>query len=298
MFGMKSHPYSSENYNEVIDFLSKLYQFDPSRPYWLPGRWEYATFLSSPLFRERGHDDWKQFIRIVRSKGAIVGMVNSERPDHNTYIDTHPNHKNLVDELAAWAEKEFKTNKISVWSLDDDVHRKEILRSRGYKKEEINDYWNWCDLGQYKPKVLLPSRYEIASFREGFDLSSRIECSSKAFNTKNFSKEVYYHMQKAPHYNPALDLVIKDKEAVVSLCTVWEDPENNLAIFEPVATTPEYQRKGLGLAILNEGMKKLSDRNIETAYVGFDEDWRKSFYEKAGFTKSVLGNPWTKHLHG
>lgn len=291
---MTYHPYSQKEYGEVIAFLGKLYQTDRERLYWLPGRWEYATYLCSPLFQERGYDNWEPYIQIIRDSGSIVGLVSSENPDHNAYVHTHPDYKHLEDELIAWAENTFATEKITVWSLVNDIHRNKVLMSRGYKKEGISDYWNWCDIGQYEPKVSIPDRYTIASYNDGFDLSSRIDCSSRAFGSKGFSKDVYHHMQRAPHYDPSLDLAIKDNESVVSLCTVWVDPENNLAMFEPVATAPEYQRKGLGTALLNEGLRRLKERRIGTAYVGSTGDWRKSFYYQAGFRESIEGKPWTK----
>jgi predicted N-acetyltransferase YhbS len=293
---MKLHPYTNENYDEVISFLGALYQIDKNRPYWLPGRWEYAAYLCSPLFIERGYPDWKRFIRIARNRNSIVGIVNSENPDHNVYLHTHPNHRGIEEELIEWAEKSFETEKISVWTFDDDTERQAILKSRGYRRDEQNDYLNWCDLTPLEPRVSIPKRYNVVSFEDGFDLTSRIDCSTRAFSSKRFSKEVYRFMQKAPNYDPSLDLVITDKDEVVSLCTVWPDRKNDLGYIEPVATAPEYQRKGLGLAVVNEAMRRLKERGFKTAYVGSAGDWRKAFYTAAGFNKSVLSNPWTKRL--
>ncbi len=286
--------YSRKDYSEVIEFLSQLYRLDSERPYWLPARWEYATYLCSPLFQELGYPDWIEFMRIVRDGNSILGIVNSENPDHNVFLHTHPEHKYLEDELVAWAEENFKTETVSVWTLSDDAHRRAMLEARGYIKEEKNDYLNWCELDEHEPVAPLPEGLEISSFAKGFDLDSRIECSAGAFDSERFSKEVYCFMQKAPNYDPALDLVLKDGEKVVSLCTVWQDRENSLGYFEPVATAPAYQRKGLGFAILNEGMRRLKERKVKRAYVGSYGDWRRKFYIKAGFTRSVLCNPWTK----
>lgn len=291
---MKSYNYTDKDYDEVIEFLGELYQLDDRRPYWLPGRWEYASYLCNPLFSERGYPDWKQYIRIVRDGNSIVGLANSENPDHNAYIHTHTKYKSLENDLIAWVEEKFDFQKITIWCLDDDNRRQEVLRTRGYREEEVNDYLNWCDIGRHEPRVHLPTTFEIVSFEDGFNLDSRIECSSKAFNSKRFSKEVYHFMQKAPSYDPSLDLVIKAGDDVISLCTIWEDRKNNLAYFEPVATHPDFQGKGLGLAIVNEGIRRLRERNIPKAYVGSAGDWRKAFYCKAGFSKSVLCKPWTK----
>jgi predicted N-acetyltransferase YhbS len=289
-------PYNNEEYGEVIDFLGKLYRLDRERPYWLPGRWEYATYLCSPLFLERGYDDWRRYIRIVRDNGAIVGLVNSENPDHNVYVHTHPDFRALEGELIDWAEQSITTEKISVWTMDDDTRRKELLRSRGFVKEEGSECLNWCSLARHEQVVKLPGGFKIASYKDRFDIASKIECSAKAFNSTKYSEEVYRHMQQAPSYNPALDLVVLEKDTVVSLCTIWVDKKNELACFEPVATAPEYQRRGLGLAILNEGIQRLKEMNIKRAYVGSSGDWRRTFYKKAGFAQSVLSNPWTKQL--
>lgn len=286
--------YQDEDYQEVIDFLSLLYRMDITKPYWLPGRWEYATYLCSPLFRERGYPDWKRFIRLVREEGRIVGIVNSENPDDDVFIHTHPDYKHLEGDLLGWAENNFETEAITVWSLAADNYRNELLIDRGYKKQELNDYLNWCKLDEYEPTVRLPEGYVIASYKDGFDLSSRIRCSARAFDSREFSIDVYRFMQSAPDYDPALDLVVKYGGNVVSLCTFWVDPANNLAYVEPVATAPEHQRKGLGRALLNEGLKRLKSSNIGTAYVGSTGDWRRSFYRSVGFTESVLCKPWTK----
>jgi predicted N-acetyltransferase YhbS len=293
---MTAGPYTIEQYDEVVDFLCSLYRADSKRPYWLPGRWEYATYLCSPLFKERGFPGWDRFIRIIRDNGSIVGLVNSENPDHNAFVHTHPDHRHLEEELIAWAEQTFETDTISVWALNGDDYRARLLKTRGYVKEDKPDYLNWVHLERFEPVVSFPKGYTIASFDEGFDLSSRIECSAKAFGSQPFSKEVYFAMQKAPNYDPALDLVVKNRGTIVSLCTIWKDLRNELGYFEPVATHPEHQRRGLGRAVLNEGMRRLKERNVKTAYVGSAGDWRRSFYRAVGFAESVLCNPWAKRL--
>jgi hypothetical protein len=113
---MGADPYTKDQYDEVIDFLGRLYRADTAKPYWLPGRWEYASYLCSPLFRERGFPDWEQFIRIIRDRGSVVALVNSENPDHNVFVHTHPGYRHLEDELIDWAEQTFETETISVWA--------------------------------------------------------------------------------------------------------------------------------------------------------------------------------------
>jgi ribosomal protein S18 acetylase RimI-like enzyme len=293
---IKVYKYSEKDYFEVINFLGELYQLDRLNPYWLPSRWEYAAFLVYPLSQFRGLPDWKQFIKLLKYEDKIIGVVNSEKPDDDAFIHIHPDYKDLETYFIQIAEKVIGQEKVTIWSLSNDHDRIKILKKRGYKEQEVNDYLNWCDPKKHNSNVLLPKPFVITSFQEGVDLDSRIECVSKAFGSKGFPKEVYYYMQKAPSYNPNIDLVITLKNKVVSLCTVWHDRQNNIGYFEPVATHPDFQKRGLGKAILNEGLKRLNKMGVRLAYVGASGDDRKEFYNSSGFTTRVLIKPWKKQI--
>ena len=54
-------------------------------------------------------------------------------------------------------------------------------------------------------------------------------------------------------------------------------------MFEPVCTRKAYRKKGLGKAMIIEGLRRLKAMGAKKAYVeSYGED-RKSFYNKAGF---------------
>lgn len=244
----------------------------------------------------RNYPDWKRYIYIWKDKGEIVGLVNSESPDENVFIHIHPNYNYLEEELIQWAENNIGKQKIIVWSLVNDTNRNSILKGKGYKKLKVNEYLNWCNLKRYNPNIKIPEGFEVKSFRDVVDLNSKIECASKAFKSDKVPIEVYRYMQNAPSYKPELDLnIVNNKGKVVSLCTIWFDKENNIGYFEPVATHPDYQRKGFGKAILNEGIRRLKKMSVKTAYVGAHGDNRMAFYNASGFTERVLIKPWRKY---
>ncbi len=68
-------------------------------------------------------------------------------------------------------------------------------------------------------------------------------------------------------------------------CTIWFEPENRVALYEPVGCHPDYQRRGLGRAVLYEGMRRLRELGAMRAHVGswLDNSAGAMLYRAAGF---------------
>ena len=45
---------------------------------------------------------------------------------------------------------------------------------------------------------------------------------------------------------------------------------NGVGLFEPVATHPDFQGKGLGKAVMAEGLRRMKAAGMKRAQVGFD----------------------------
>jgi ribosomal protein S18 acetylase RimI-like enzyme len=59
-------------------------------------------------------------------------------------------------------------------------------------------------------------------------------------------------------------------------------------LFEPVGTHPDFQRKGLGKAVMVEGMRRMKAAGMRRAVVGFDPNNAAAFalYTSMGFRAS------------
>jgi mycothiol synthase len=70
-----------------------------------------------------------------------------------------------------------------------------------------------------------------------------------------------------------------------AFCIVWPDSVNQVGLFEPVGTHPDYQRKGLGRAVMLEGLRRLQQRGMSRAMVCTGEDNLPGvkLYESMGF---------------
>jgi len=89
-----------------------------------------------------------------------------------------------------------------------------------------------------------------------------------------------------PVYDPELDIIAVATDGQVgAFCIVWIDPVNQVGLFEPVGTHPDFQRNGLGRAVMLEGLRRLKQRGMKSAIVSTYEDHSLAIklYESIGF---------------
>jgi predicted N-acetyltransferase YhbS len=93
-----------------------------------------------------------------------------------------------------------------------------------------------------------------------------------------------------------LDLfVVAPNGEYAAFCTVWMDEQNGYGNFEPVGTHVEYQRMGLGRALLMEGFHRMAEYGATRSYM----DSGNEFYRRVGFRPTDYSYcPWIKYFTG
>ena len=100
-------------------------------------------------------------------------------------------------------------------------------------------------------------------------------------------------MQTGPNYRLDLSIVsVAPNGDYVSFGGIWYDPLNRFGYVEPVATDPDYRRRGLGRACVLEGIRRCGELGATAAYVATD----KPFYLSFGFNKLHTCRCWEKGL--
>jgi predicted N-acetyltransferase YhbS len=77
---------------------------------------------------------------------------------------------------------------------------------------------------------------------------------------------------------------------LASYCGIWYAPANRLAYVEPVATDPDYRRRGLARAAVLEGIRRASLLGATRAIVGSGQP----FYHAIGFRQIYTTYLWHK----
>jgi mycothiol synthase len=158
-----------------------------------------------------------------------------------------------------------------------DVQRQEILVQRGYVKGTGLGYHWRRDLETSIPETPLPPGYLIRSMGELDEHPARSWASWRAFHSdepdENYDGDWswYQNIQSAPLYRRDLDVVATAPHGeIAAFCTIFYDDTTRSAVCVLVGTAAEHWRRGLGKAVMLEGMKRLKKlgcrRVFATAY--------------------------------
>ena len=152
------------------------------------------------------------------------------------------------------------------------------------------------------PEVTLPSHYRIRNIQGEGEIYRRAAAAYNAFGSSRHFEEYwprYQRFMRSPVYNPTFDLVTESPEGnFASFCIVWPDPVNHIGLFEPVGTHSEFQRRGLGRAVLTEGLRSLQKWGMNRAMVCAEHDNTAAIqlYQAVGFEMKQKLLTYTKSI--
>ena len=303
-------PYKTEeDYWRMREFLRHVFLLnDRLERSWHVARLDYARWHSCMNCAEVGLDE---VVYLWEEGEELVGFVmpDGRRGEAHLLVLPHKRTLTLEEEMLRVAEEclpqvlEDNRKKISVWTPDQDHFRKEILHRHGYTKGDWPEYQWYRDLDLPIEAVPLASGYTIRSLGDGLELLERCYASGLGFHegdiavAVNNRKDVswYRNIQSAALYRRDLDLVaIAPDGAIAAFCTIWFDDVTRSAYFEPVATVPDHQRRGLGKALLTEGLRRLKHMGATRAFVGGFSTAANALYKSVMGGKHEVYERWEK----
>ncbi len=241
------------------------------------------------------------------AQGRIAGVLNPEGKA-DVHLQIHPGLRTpqLEEEMIATAEEHLAEpgadgkHKLLIWADAQDELRQSILTRRGYVKDDWPEYQRRRSLDQEIPEASLAPGYTLRALGETDELPGRSWASWRAFHPDEPDEhyqgwEWYLNIQRMPLYRRDLDVVgVAPDGKIAAFCTIWYDDVTRTAYFEPVGTVPEHQRRGLGKALMFEGLRRMKRLGGNLAFVGSYSEAAGALYAAAGFTAYDLSEAWEK----
>jgi predicted N-acetyltransferase YhbS len=95
---------------------------------------------------------------------------------------------------------------------------------------------------------------------------------------------VEHRLRQCSLYDPALDLAVETTDgSVAGYALFWADPVTRVGLVEPMRVEDAHARRGLGRAMLTEGLDRLVARGMARLKVGFETDAARALYVAVGF---------------
>jgi ribosomal protein S18 acetylase RimI-like enzyme len=188
-----------------------------------------------------------------------------------------------AEAMFAWAETQM-TDRVRAnggdsvnvfWIAEHDRWRRAWLENRGYTLRRLDPTFE-RSLAAPIPTAPLPEGFIIRSSMGEAEAESRARASYAAFQSKwDWDKYLQRRLtfMRSPVYDDDRDIVaVAPDGTIAAFCIIWLDAVNKVGLFEPVGTHPDFQRLGLGRAVLHEGMRRMRAGGMETATVGTGHD--------------------------
>jgi len=296
------------DYWQIRDFLRRIFLLNDRRELsWQTYRFDYWRWHG---IENLGHGNLERDVFIWEdTQGQIAAVLNPEGSGY-VYLQVDLGYRTpeLENEMLILAEEKLAVSKegqrpgLNVFAGKIDELRQDILMRRGYKLSSTWEHHHSRTLSHPAPDVALPEGFKVRALGDVDELPARSLLSWKAFHPNEPIEdydgwEWYLNVQRAPLYRRDLDLIVTSpEEELCSFCTIWFDDVTRTGSFEPVGTAPEYQRLGLGKAVIHEGLRRLEKLGAQMAFVGSGSEGASTFYTSIGFNQCDVSEMWTKVL--
>ena len=297
---------SDKDYWQIREFLRQVSLLNDRHEFaWSLLRWDYWVWHVNMNIC---HLSLQDVIYLWESGGHLVAMLNPDTPGE-AFFQVRPTYRNaeLLSEMLDTAEeklanpKEGGKKELIVWVNEADALFKDILAGRGYRRSRFKaEHMRRRTLTRPGPDPVIPGGYTVRALGDERELPARSWLSWKVFHPdepdeKYQGWEWYRNVQRVPLYNRDLDIVaVAPDGELAAFCTVWVDDVTRTAVFEPVGTHPNHQKRGLGKAVMGEGLRRAQKLGATLASVSSYSEGAHALYASMGFTEFDLLEPWSR----
>jgi GNAT superfamily N-acetyltransferase len=295
-----------DDYWRIREFLREVSLLNDRHDFsWSLLRWDYWRWhINENLF----HFRLPEVVTLWEADGRIAAVLNPDNPGE-VFFQIHPKFAcdGLREEMldTAWERlanpREDGGKELIAWINEKDEAGKELLCARGYVRSRYkSEYMRRRPLCVPMPEFQARDGYLVRGLGDVDEHPARSWLSWKVFHPDEPDEKYegwtwYRNVQRVPIYRRELDIVaVSDRGEMAAFCTVWFDDVTRTAVFEPVGTHPAHQKRGLGKAVMAEGLRRAERLGATLATVSSYSDAAHALYESMGFTEFDLLEPWIR----
>jgi mycothiol synthase len=209
-----------------------------------------------------------------------------------------PMHERVMDEYVAWAEtraREAGLKQLSpFWAMEYDKVLVRLMQEHGFVVVQVDPPVPLFErVLDELPTIQLPVGFTVQGVNNLDDGQLRAAVLHSHFSPNGDWDKFWAEYQQfmgSVVYDGERDLFVRSPDGRgASACIIWFDPVNTVGLFEPVSTHPDFRGKGLGKAVMAEGLRRMKAAGMHRAVVGFDPNnvAALALYTSLGFRASA-----------
>lgn len=265
-------------------------------------RWEGLRFYDA---RPGGDPNWQQNVQLWETvNGQTVGAVIPNGPGQPT-LQIDAAFCYLEPEMLTWAEANIympapdgNGRQVQILVYENNPARQALLASRGYEKLPSGGVIRQLEIGNHASPHLAKGYRILTTNPESLaDCQQLADLLNAAFGrTGHTAVEYQWFTRQAPSFRQHLDLVaIAPDNSFAAYTGIPYDAVNQRGQFEPVCTHPAHWQRGLGKALMQEGLRRLAQMEARDVVVETGSAVAaNALYNSLGFSQTVQGHYWRK----
>ena len=290
-----SRAFTRDDIPGVHAFISGVWRHRGARSYLHIGDFYWALRPGLEFVPERD-------IRLWCAGGDVVGFAWFDGFDAGDYVVGPHSPEGVALEAINWLEEGHRRYALSepfgIAVIEGDGERRARLEERGYRPTDAGGvrFWQRIDPAFDAP---LPEGFVVRAIDGDDDIERRVFVQHNSFESSTATPDVWRALAKLPGYEPELDLIVVAPDGTGAAgCTVWYDKSIKVGEFEPVGTAHAFQRRGIGKALLAEGLRRLRALGAGQAIVqtNITNAPAIALYRSAGFELVATQHRWEKRL--
>jgi mycothiol synthase len=264
------------------------------------------------FYSDYSDSHWHTHINLWECDGKTIGwsLIDPKWRSFDIYVLPELRSSTTEDYILDWSidcltqivRQQGGTEIQTIWVAEHDKKRIQQLEDRGFQRAEYAMWYLEYTLKDRIPEPQIPYGFGVRKVVGNDDIKHRAAAAHQAFGSRQPFDEYwlrYQHFVESPVYDASIDLVTVAPEGVfASFCIVWPDPVNHIGLFEPVGTHPNFRSRGLGKAVVTEGLRNLQNCGMRRAAVCVESSNQTALglYQGIGFQKQYQLYTYVKNI--
>jgi mycothiol synthase len=219
--------------------------------------------------------------------GALVcfAFLDGDQISASVTFELPPGWNNaaIASEVIAWAEASIRKASpartgnfpLEASANSENIERIALLEGLGFEHQSGGIVHMERSLDNPIEEPQLPQGFLIRPIKGEAEAGAWVSLHRAALGTENMTLEYKLAMMRTQSYDPKLDLVAATVDGgLAAYCVCFFNPEENaltgrkVGHTDPIATHPDFRRKGLSKALMLTGLFLLRARGMDIAHLG------------------------------